>query len=146
MRRSIPLLMGAKPAKKVPNPPFLHAAEKPRDVQEVDFKSLGLQFNASNEPKFTVPTIQWAPKPESTPSLPFAVDRTRYNTLPVYTDFKGGRTKVITLVRRIKGDVYTLKAEIEKVVGKEVELKQSGIKIDGNYSERIKLWLVSLGF
>lgn len=140
--------MGSKPARRVPNPPFLHAAERPAAPCNIDFNSLNLSYKLINEPKFTIPRIGWAPKPATIPqNLPFIVERAGPGEgLPVYTDYKAGRTKVITILKRIRGDVLSLRSEIEKVVGKNAEIKPGKIVIEGNYHKRLKLWLIGLGF
>ena len=58
----------------------------------------------------------WTQPPENQPeNIPFAVERTEIGkALPVYTDYKGGGTKVQTMIRRIRGDVHALKGEMEK--------------------------------
>ena len=37
--------------------------------------------------------------------FPFLVNRSKTGNLPVYLDYKSGRTKVVTIVRKIEGDV-----------------------------------------
>jgi hypothetical protein len=59
---------------------------------------------------------------------------------------KDGDTRVITIIRKIRGDVEALKSEVEKVVGKEVEMRPGKIVIEGNFHRRIKVWLTGLGF
>ncbi len=41
----------------------------------------------------------------STPSIPFCVHRSKYKNLPVYTDYKSGRSQVLTRVTKVDGDV-----------------------------------------
>lgn len=139
--------LGSKPPRRVPNPPFLHASQQaPSDVA-VDFKSLNLTFPVANNPTFQIPRIGWSPKPTQSPNLPFHVERTEVGkALPVYTDYKGGRTKVVTILRKIKGDINVFKSEVEKVVGKEVVVKPGKLVIDGNHHMRLKLYLTGLGF
>ncbi|CAG8696561.1 8900_t:CDS:2, partial [Ambispora leptoticha] len=36
---------------------------------------------------------------------PYFVQRTKYNMIPVYTDIKNGRSRVLTIVRRIEGNI-----------------------------------------
>lgn len=145
-RRSI-VVLGSKPPRRVPNLPFLHASERPAEMVNIDFATLGLKFPVQAGVSFQLPRLGWSPKPETTPNLPFVVERTEAGSaLPVYTDYKGGRTKVVTIVRKIKGDVTELKAELEKVVGKEVSVRPGKLVIDGNYHKRVKLYLTALGF
>eukprot|EP01039_Chlorochromonas_danica_P006010 gene6009-6620_t len=146
-RRSIVALMGAPPAKRIPNPPFLHASQRPPAPADIDFNALNLEFPLTRDTKFVIARTAWSPKPEVEPNLPFAVERSHVGgALPVYTKFKGGRTKVVTRLRKVKGDVEKLKAEMEKVVGKEVYIKPGRLEVDGNYNRRLKTWLTGLGF
>lgn len=69
------------------------------------------------------------------------------NQIPVYTEFKNGRTRELTIVRRISGDVKALAAEIGRVTGgAHVNVTLGGLEIEGNRSKEIKYWLMSLGF
>jgi hypothetical protein len=89
----------------------------------------------------------WTEPPESKPDLPFAVERSlRGKALPVYSDYKAGRTKVITMLTHCSGDIALLKSEMEKVVGQEVIVRPGKLVVDGNYVRRLKLWLAGLGF
>jgi translation initiation factor 1 (eIF-1/SUI1) len=128
-----------------------HQSMRPPFSPEVDFSALGLRFPVTqletvNNP--AVPRTEWSPKPESTPShLPFAIERTTVgDQLPVYTDFRHGRTKVVTQLRRIRGDVQALKEDMEKVCGAEVTITPGKLQVDGNYVRRVKRWLNGLGF
>ncbi|CCJ28468.1 unnamed protein product [Pneumocystis jirovecii] len=44
----------------------------------------------------------------------YIVRRTRFGSLPVYLDIKGGGTKFQTIIRRVEGDVYELCKKLEK--------------------------------
>ena len=63
------------------------------------------------------------PPPETPPDIPFHVERTVSDgqALPVYTDYKNGRTKIVTVLRRCSGDIDLLREEMEKVVESSVE-------------------------
>lgn len=50
-------------------------------------------------------TVGVATPPGATPTLPFRVLRSKNRNLPVYTDYKSGRNQVLTLVRKIEGNV-----------------------------------------
>lgn len=136
-----------RPFRKRNGRPVLHASQRPAEEANVDFSSLGLTYEIKQIPELVVKYHAWAPKPEVPPNLPFAIDRTETGlALPVYTDFVGGYTKVNTILRKIRGDVHILKEEVEKVVGKPVEVRPGKIVIEGNYNRRLKLWLLGLGF
>lgn len=127
----------------------IHAAQRPAEKADIDFSSIGLEFEMTHPINLAVVKHCWAPQPqpEIPPNLPFHVDRTIFGkSLPVYTDFKAGNTKVITIIRNIKGDMNKMKAEVEKVVGKDAALRPGKIVVDGNFHRRLKLWLTGLGF
>ena len=44
------------------------------------------------------------------------IERTTSNNLPVYTDFRNGGMRKITVVRKIYGDVDEFKSELSKIV------------------------------
>ncbi len=148
IRRSVPVLMGSKPPRRIPNPLFLHASEKAPQSTDVDFSQLSLKYPVANpNPAFTIPRFGWAPKSATTPNYPFFVARSGQNeNLPVFTDFKNGRTKVITIVQKISGNVDELRADMEKVVGKPVEIKSGKLIVHGNFHLRLKKYLLALGF
>ena len=67
--------------------------------------------------------------------------------MPVYLDYKGAGTKVVTILRRISGDIETLKGELDKVVeNAQVEIRPGKLVVRGNYNLRVKKWLLGLGF
>lgn len=142
------MLMGSRPPRRIPNPPFLHAAERPAAPMQVDFSALNLKYPVkTNNPTFVIPRTGWSPKPETLPNLPFMVSRAgESNNFPVYTSFKNGRTRVQTIVKKISGDVNEFKNEVEKVVEQEVEIKSGKLVIEGNYCHRLKLYLLAVGF
>eukprot|EP01039_Chlorochromonas_danica_P012502 gene12502-14315_t len=147
-RRTLPMLMGSRPPRRIPNPPFLHAAERPAETAEIDFSQLNLKYPVvNNNPEFQIPKRGWAPKSATTPSFPFHVTRAGENdSLPVYTDYKNGRTRVFTIVKKISGDAQELKADMEKVVGQPVEVKPGKLIVQGNFHMRLKRYLLALGF
>eukprot|EP01032_Pedospumella_encystans_P003583 gene3583-4237_t len=136
-----------RPFRRRDGRPVLHASQRPAEVADIDFSTLGLTYEIKKIPELVVQYHAWAPKPANPPNLPFMIDRTDTGmALPVYTDFVGGYTKVNTILRKIRGDVHILKEEVEKVVGKPVEVRPGKIVIEGNYNRRLKLWLLGLGF
>ncbi|KTW27788.1 hypothetical protein T552_02228 [Pneumocystis carinii B80] len=44
----------------------------------------------------------------------YFVRRTRFGSLPVYLDIKGGGTKYLTLIRKVEGNAYELCKKLEK--------------------------------
>lgn len=81
-------------------------------------------------------------------SLPFRVFRTtRGKQLPVYTDYRNGRTRCLTIVRRMRGDVRALADELSLVCdGAAVECRPGRLQVKGNYRGRVTEWLLRLGF
>ena len=91
----------------------------------------------------------WSPAPEQPlANLPFHVKRTAVGLqLPVYRDYRNGRTRVLTILRRFKGDEEELRAEMTKVCGgKEVVLRPGRLEVVGDFYNDVKKWLTGLGF
>ena len=140
-----PLRGGPRPWKKRGMPVAVHAAQRPGEPSDVEFDKLNLNFGVSID--LIQNSAKWTPAPKDTPKLPFLVERTiAGSALPVYTDYRAGRTKVVTILRRCKGDIAALKDDLERVVGREVLVKPGKLEVVGNYHMRIKKWLVGLGF
>jgi hypothetical protein len=81
-----------------------------------------------------------------TEKLPFAVDRTNSGSLPVYMDYRAGRTRTETIVRKITGDVKAIASELVKITGSTVVQKPAQVVVKGHHLRIIRLWLRSLGF
>jgi hypothetical protein len=125
----------------------IHAAQRPAAPANIDFDGLDLKFKLTHKPDIKILKHYWAPKPETVPDLPFFVERAQNGlTLPVYTDYKGGRTKVVTILRKIKGDIGVLHNEVEKVCGVPVIVRPGKLVVEGNFHRRLKVWLTGLGF
>jgi large subunit ribosomal protein L49 len=99
--------------------------------------------------------LQELPTPDNTwnqplglaAELPFTIERTHSNNLPVYTDLRNGGMRKLTVVRKISGDINEFKAELSKIVSNSpIEEKMGRIEISGQHSEKVKLWLRRLGF
>merc|ERR1711998_640914 len=79
--------------------------------------------------------------------LGFVVTRTKSNCLPVYSDFKNGRTRHLTVVRRIRGDVEAFEKELSRVCGGEAVIRKMGrVEVKGDHRVPIMMWLKDLGF
>lgn len=75
------------------------------------------------------------------------VERTRTRNLPVYTDFKNGRTRVVTVVRRYTGDGRALAGEMARVLGGvPVDVLNGRLEVEGNHVATVRTWLAGLGF
>lgn len=138
------ILRGA-PRRKYPKRVVIHGSERPAYPHDINFNELNLQYTP--KPIEFVTKSGWTQPPESLPELPFFVERTPITkAIPVYTDYKGAGTKVITVLRRCGGDIDVLKSEMEKVCQREVEIHPGTLKVKGNYHLRLKKWLAGLGF
>ena len=63
------------------------------------------------------------------------MERTFRNNLPVYTDFRNGGSRKLTVVRKVLGDVNEFKEELAKVVSNSpIEEKMGRIEINGVHS------------
>ena len=40
--------------------------------------------------------------------LPFLITRSKFGNLPVYVNYKKGRTRIITKIRNVRGDVEVI--------------------------------------
>jgi translation initiation factor 1 (eIF-1/SUI1) len=140
--------MGSRPPRRIPNPPFAHASQTPPELADIDFSQLNLKYPViNNHPQFDIPRNGWSPKPTTTPNLPFLVSRAGENhSFPVYTDYKNGRTRIMTVVSKISGDIEALRADMEKVVGNEVQIKSGKLIVQGHFRMRLKKYLLALGF
>ena len=147
-RRTVIAQFGTAPRRKKNTPIAWHAAQRPAESSDIDFATLGLKYVPTHTPEVKIPKYYWTPPPTEKliPGLPFFVERSSVSALPVYTDYKAGRTKVVTIVRRCRGDIDALKEEMEKVCGKEVTIRPGKLVVDGNYHIRLKKWLAGLGF
>jgi len=128
---------------------IIHGSTKIED-HNIDFSTLGLRYPIADDMLSNLKNkaFFWSPPPSELPKgLPFIVERTGVSgSLPVYTDFKGGGTKVVTILRKCKGDIGQLKEDMEKVVGREVDVRPGKLVVTGNYNRRLKRWLMGLGF
>lgn len=128
----------------------VHQAARPAEDGDVDFGPMKLKYALTND--INVDALQarsgWTPPPTTMPELPFHIERSHVGqSLPVYTDYKGGRTKVVTVLRKVSGDVSELLIDLRKVCDmSEIEIRPGKVVIHGNYHWRVKHWLARLGF
>lgn len=88
---------------------------------------------------------------DQTPTEPgavpaFQVLRSRRGHLPIYTDFRAGGSRKVTIVRKIAGDVQALGYELERVCESPVTQFHGRLEVKGLHREKVKEWLWSLGF
>ncbi|KAJ2756081.1 mitochondrial 54S ribosomal protein img2 [Coemansia aciculifera] len=88
----------------------------------------------------------------SSPQLvtyPYFVHRTRFQSLPVYTDIKNGKTRKLTIVRRVEGDLEALRADMSKALSdSSIQIKKASqqLVIKGERSDEVRAWLTRSGF
>ena len=147
-RRVMVASFGTAPRRKKNTPIAWHAAQRPAAPSDVDYAALGVKYVPTLTPEVKIARFHWTTPPASAPvDLPFYVERTSVSALPVYTDYKAGRTKVVTILRRCRGDILALKTDMEKVCGGQpVTVRPGKLVVDGNYHIRLKKWLAGLGF
>lgn len=67
--------------------------------------------------------------------------------LPVYTDYRNGRSRCMTILRRYRGDEALLAEELSRVCDDRAVIVRPGrIEVKGNYRGRVSEWLQRLGF
>jgi len=84
---------------------------------------------------------------------PYFVGRTQYKQLPVYTDIRCGRSRLLTIIRRIEGDVMALANDLwEDLFSKSrkgtvsVRSVSNQVVVKGLHDHAIKYWLYKKGF
>ena len=92
----------------------------------------------------------WAPPlpAAATAGLPFHVARTSLGRqVPVYSDYRNGRSRKLTLVRKVTGDAERLVEELRRLTGGASVVARPGrIEIEGDRCREVRAWLMSLGF
>lgn len=79
-------------------------------------------------------------------NLPFFIQRTETGSLPVYIDYKNGRTRTMTIVRKVQGNIVELQKELMKLTQQQVMERVGRLETKGNHVRLILLYLRSLGF
>lgn len=101
----------------------------------------------SSEPQSAPPAAPAAPQRSAAETLPFKVFRTNYNELPVYSDYRNGRTRVLTLVRKYAGDADALAKRLARLCDQPQTVVKTGrIEIKGLHVRKVRAYLQSLGF
>lgn len=99
--------------------------------------------------------LKKGPVLDPTKKLPYFISRTPLGKqLPVYTEFKEGRTKVLTLIRKIDGNIDALRSDLlqsnmiqglrESDIYLRKDLKQLWVK--GAFMHQVKGFLNAKGF
>nr|XP_055064389.1 mitochondrial ribosomal protein L49 [Misgurnus anguillicaudatus] len=107
-----------------------------------------------NPPKHNGPAPSgWIPPPDTPPSLPYMIRRSRMHNVPVYSDIKYGNQHS-TLLRKIEGDIWALNKDVKEfllgLTGKDpptqVNEVTGTIRIKGPFEKELKDWLLNKGF
>ncbi|CAG8677947.1 3026_t:CDS:2 [Acaulospora morrowiae] len=86
---------------------------------------------------------------------PYFVHRTKNKSLPVYSDFRNGKSRILTVIRRIEGDIQALRNDIRKEVFPydtpinsmiSINHTSNQVVIKGNYVFKVKKWFINKGF
>ena len=92
----------------------------------------------------------WVPPADPPPDLPFAVERSRTNNLPVYVSYKRNRQYAITTVRKVRGDLKLLEKLVRERIGDnyhyQINELTSQLHIKGKVKDPIVRLLKELGF
>eukprot|EP00741_Cyanophora_paradoxa_P019551 tig00021127_g18873.t1 len=89
----------------------------------------------------------WAPPAGGFESLPFRIHRSDKGQIPVYRDYRNGRTRVFTILRKIEGDPKLLAKDMSEVCyGSFVEVRPGYLRVQGDFATEIKEWVRRLGF
>ena len=78
--------------------------------------------------------------------LPFRVHRTNVGNIPVYSDTRSGGSKVVTIVRKYGGDVHALIRAVQHLCKSDVQHFHGRIEVKGRHTQKLKNWLIELGF
>lgn len=123
---SLKALRGCPPVKPK-SYPVVHAAQRPAKSSNINFAELGLRFQVTRDPTISTSTLIWSAPPVDPPSLPFMVlvawlvliqygvsqnwidlqvsRAGRSQGIPVYTEYKSGGTRMVTILKKCRGDI-----------------------------------------
>ncbi|GAA6048055.1 hypothetical protein JCM3770_000169 [Rhodotorula araucariae] len=82
-------------------------------------------------------------------SLAYNVPRTRFGELPVYSEFKNGGSRVLTIVRKAEGDIEALRTDLTAFLSSVPSLSkpaQGQVILRGDWVREVKEWLAAKGF
>ena len=79
----------------------------------------------------------------------WTVLRTSTGCLPVYTEYRNGRSRILTVVRRIGGDVDALASDLSAILPSshavQVKQPQNHVVIKGNVQRTVRYWMNAIG-
>ena len=107
---------------------------------------LSLRRRSTGLPLPPKPDNVWTKSSADGQPPPFQVHRSRLGQLPVYTDYRTGGSRKVTIVRKIAGDAQALGYELERVCASPVTQFHGRIEVKGLHQRKVNAWLASLGF
>ncbi|KAJ2687798.1 54S ribosomal protein img2, mitochondrial [Coemansia spiralis] len=82
-------------------------------------------------------------------TYPYFIHRTRFQSLPVYTNLKNNKQIRLTTVRRIEGNLEALRADMSKALGdSSIQIVKASrqLVIKGDRAGEVRAWLTQSGF
>ncbi len=87
--------------------------------------------------------------PPPRPSPPQIARTAVGKQLPVYTEWRHGRSKVYTLIKKVDGDVYALARELAAALNGAAVVTPDAdrrmVVVDGDFSREVRRWLHGIG-
>ncbi|BGP29231.1 54S ribosomal protein img2, mitochondrial [Rhodotorula toruloides] len=83
------------------------------------------------------------------PKLTYFVPRTSFGELPVYTDYKQQGRRVLTVIRKTRGELTDLQQDIRKYIPEShpyIRPAAGALVLRGNWAREVKEFLWSKGF
>ncbi len=135
--------------RKMLHPATLRKAARHEKLNPKEQVIRSLKYEPSYVPE-KVSFNGWSPARPEGPleGLPFSIRRTSTGLqLPVYRDYRNGRTRVITIVRRYDGNEEELLHELSTICNGSPVIRRPGrLEIIGDHAQKIKQYLTGLGF
>lgn len=92
----------------------------------------------------------WVPRADPAPELPFDIERSKTNNIPVYVKYSHGRIRQITTVRKVRGDIKELEKCVRERLGNDnhyqINELTNQLHIKGNHRDKVIRLLKELGF
>lgn len=73
--------------------------------------------------------------------------RTQADNIPVYTVKRFNKSLIYTQVRKVRGDIESIRNELSEICGTKARVIADGvIELNGNHRAVVKEWLMHSGF
>ncbi|GAA5873462.1 hypothetical protein JCM16303_001131 [Sporobolomyces ruberrimus] len=80
----------------------------------------------------------------------YFIPRSQFGELPVYSDVRNGGTRVLTIIRKVHGDVSELQKDLEQFLHPSTSSftkpQTQQVVIKGDWVREVKEWLATRGF